>query len=113
MSYEPVWEQFTVMGPDGERRNAKFIRAGFLTAGDRPELYFFQVAGEEVVAAISGDALRRFENKRRSLSREEKIDVMGLLLKQKIEAGKALDSENLFVRDEDLARLAGELGIPV
>jgi hypothetical protein len=88
---------------------------------DRPELYFFRVtrganpspnAAEEVVVGISGDSLARFEKPRRRLSREEKIDVAGLLLKRSIEAGKALDSTNLFIRDNELAALAGELGIP-
>jgi hypothetical protein len=35
-----------------------------------------------------------------------------LLLKKNMEAGKTLDSRNLFIRDQDLAALAGELGIP-
>jgi hypothetical protein len=117
MGYEPLFERFEAAGPDGHRLHVQFLRAGFLTAGDRPELYFYRVEGpngqgEEVVVGISGRALRCFENERRFLSREEKIDLAGLLLKQKIEAGKALDSQNLFARDEELAQLAGELGIP-
>lgn len=100
------------MGPDGSARAAEFRRAGFLTAGDRPELYFFLVAGEEVAVGISGSALQAFEGPRRRLSREEKIDIAGLLLKRAIEAGMALDSQNLLIRDETLVRIAGELGIP-
>ena len=61
---------------------------------------------------LSGNALKRFETARRSLSREEKIDLAGLLLKENIEAGKALDSNNLFIWDDELAALAGELGLP-
>jgi hypothetical protein len=34
------------------------------------------------------------------------------MLKQQIEAGKTLEPENLFVQDAELARLAGQLGIP-
>jgi hypothetical protein len=99
----------------------QFVRAGFLTLGDRPELYFFRItraAGasegttEDVAVGISGDALKRFERARRSLSREEKIDLAASLLKKNIEAGKSLDSNNLFIRDDELAALAGELGIP-
>jgi hypothetical protein len=121
MKYEPLWERFEAIAPDGTPSKVQFLRAGFLTLADRPELYFFRVshgadappnAAEEVVAGISGDSLARFERPRRRLSREEKIDLVGLLLKRNIEAGKALDSNNLFIRDEALAELAGELGIP-
>jgi hypothetical protein len=121
MTYAPLFEQFEATAPEGGRRIAKFLRAGFLTLGDRPELYFFRVTpvgerpegrAEEVVVGLSGDALKRFERPRRSLSREEKIDLAGLLLKKNIEAGKTLDSNNVFIRDDELAALAGELGIP-
>jgi hypothetical protein len=111
MTYEPRWERFEVLAPDGKLLPVEFIRAGFLTAGDQPELYFFRVSGEQVVVGISGSALRRFEKLRR-LSREEKIDLAGLMLKRRLEAGAALDSQNLFLRDEELATLAGELNIP-
>jgi len=90
--------------------------------GDRPELYFFRLtrafdssaaAAEEVAVGISGEALKKsFQERRRSLSREEKIDLAGLLLKKTIEAGTALDSTNLYIRGEELAALAGELAIP-
>jgi hypothetical protein len=111
MTYEPSWERFEATAPDGKRLPVEFIRAGFLTAGDQPELYFFRVAGEQVAVGISGSALRRFEEGRR-LSREEKTDLAGLMLKRQIEAGTTLDSQNLFLRDGELAKLAGELGIP-
>ena len=109
MTYEPSWERFEATPPDGKSRSVEFIRAGFLTAGDQPELYFFRVAGEQVVVGISGSALRRFEERRR-LSREEKTDLAGLMLKRQIEAGTSLDSQNLFLRDGELAKLASELG---
>src|SRR4051812_23870292 len=112
MQYESAYEKFAVTGPDGKSRSAEFVRAGFLTRGDRPELYFFRVGDEEVVVGISGDALKHFEHGRRCLSREEKIDIAGSLLQQQIEAGKTLDSENLFVRDAELARIASQLNIP-
>ena len=64
-----------------------------------------------MAVGVSGDALKRFGNERRSLSREEKIDLAGLMLKRNIEAGRSLDSNNLFIRDRELAALAGELGI--
>ena len=101
------------MGPDGRRFAVEFLKAGFLTAGDQPELYFFRVAGEEVAVGMSGDSLRRFQHGRKSLSREAQIDLAGLLLKRRIEAGMALESKNLFLRDKELAHLAGDLGFPV
>ena len=110
MKYEPRFERFEVLGPDGQLRAVEFRRAGFLTLRDTPELFFFRVAGEEVVVGISGSALKRFEQGRR-LSREEKIDLAGLWLKRQIEAGVALDSQNLFLRDEELAAMAGDLSI--
>ena len=110
MKYEPRFERFEVMGPDGRLRAVEFLRAGFLTLGDSPELFFFRVAGEEVVVGISGSALKRFEQGRR-LSREEKIDLAGLWLKRQIEAGLALEPQNLFLRDGELARMAGDLRI--
>ena len=121
MKYEPLWERFEAIAPTGACCRVQFLRAGFLTLGGRPELYFFRVTragdasegtAEEVAVGISGDALKRFERARRSLSREEKSDLAGLLLKKNIEAGKSLDSNNLFIRDDELAMLAGELGIP-
>ena len=114
MSYESRFERFEAVRPDGEQRAVEFRRAGTLTAGDRPELYFFRVAGEqeEIVVGISGSALQRFEQGRRRLSREEKIDVAGLWLKWQIETGASRDSSNLFIREEQLAEVAGELGFP-
>jgi hypothetical protein len=119
--YEPLFERFEATAPDGIRRIGEFLRAGFLTLGDRPELYFFRLvraadsseaAAEEVAVGISGQALKRFQERRRSLSREEKIDLAGLLLKKTIEHGTTLDSNNLYIRDEELAALAAELAIP-
>jgi hypothetical protein len=112
VSYESRFERFEAAGPDGAQFAVEFRRAGFLTAGDRPELYFFRVAGDEVVVGISGSALQKFEQGRRRLTREEKIDVAGLWLRRQIVAGAASDSENLLVRDRELAELAGELGFP-
>ncbi len=89
----------------------EFKKAGFLAMGDEPELYFFHVGGEEVVVGISGETLRRFQRGRRYLSREEKVDLAGLWLKQRIEAGTPLVAQNLLIRDEELAALAGELGL--
>ena len=112
MQYEPRFERFEAVGPRGGRSTVVFLRSGFLTAGDQPELYFFSVDGNEVVVGISGNALRVFQRGRRFFSREEKIDLAGFLLKRRMEAGTALESQNLFLRDEELARIAAELGIP-
>src|ERR1700676_3434241 len=110
MMYQPRFERFEVRGQDGRESIAEFLRAGTLTAGDRPELYFFRMAGEELAVGISGSALERFQRDRR-LSREEKIDIAGLMLRRQFESGADLDSQNLFIRDEGLGDLAAELGI--
>jgi len=109
MTYEPIFDQFEAVGPEGNRLHASFVRAGFLTLGDRPELFFFRVDGEETVVAISGLSLSRFEHGRRRLSREQKIDVTGRWLKRQIEAGLYLDSRSLYIQDNELANLASEL----
>jgi len=123
MTYEPIYERFEVVGPDGNCLEVNFVRAGFLTQGDRPELFFFRVNGEETVVGISGLSLARFERGRRRLSREQKIDVTGRWLKRQIEAclsgppaGQAsrqadlpLDSRSLYIQDDELANLASEL----
>jgi hypothetical protein len=112
VKYEQQYERFEVQEPGGRNLPVEFRRAGFLTAGDTPELYFFEVAGEETVVGISGSALRRLQHRRR-LAREEKIDLAGLWLKKQIEAGVTLNSQNLFLRDEELAEMAGVLSIQV
>jgi hypothetical protein len=115
---EPIYERFEVVGPDGNRLEVCFARAGFLAQGDRPELFFFRITGagrtcspseEEAVVGISGSSLARFERGRSRLSREQKIDVTGLWLKRQIEAGAVLDSRSLYIQDHELANLASEL----
>ena len=109
MTYEPLYERFEVVGPDGNRLEIKFVRAGFLTQGDRPELFFFRVNGEEAVVGISGASLARFERGRRRLSREQKIDLAGRWLKRQMEAAMPLNSGSLYIQDDELANLASEL----
>ena len=109
MTYEPSYERFEVARPDGTRLEINFVRAGFLTQGDRPELFFFRVNGEETVVGISGLSLARFERGRGRLSREQKIDVTGRWLKRQIEAGLHLDSRSLYIQDNELENLASEL----
>jgi hypothetical protein len=122
VTYEPIYERFEVVGPDGNRLEVYFVRAGFLAQGDRPELFFFRVTpagssdsppqqGEETVVGISGSSLARFERGRTRLSREQKIDVTGLWLRRQIEAGSYLDSRSLYIQDDELANLAGELDL--
>jgi hypothetical protein len=109
MNYEPLYERFEVLGSDGSRVGVEFIRSGFLAQGDRPELFFFRVNGEETVVGISGASLARFEHARRRLSREQKIDVAGRWLKRQMEAGMPLNSGSLYIQDDELANLANEL----
>ncbi len=111
MIYEPIYERFAATGPDGSRFAVEFIRAGILTQGDRPELFFFRVNGEETVVGVSGMSLARFEHGRRRLAREEKIDITGCWLKRQIEAGLPLDSRSLYIQDDELANLANELDL--
>jgi hypothetical protein len=111
MTCEPIYERFEVVGPDGNRKEVNFVRSGFLTQVDRPELFFFRVDGEEAVVGISGSSLARFERGRNRLSREQKIDVTGRWLKRQMEAGLYLDSRSLYIQDDELANLASELHI--
>jgi hypothetical protein len=111
MTYEPIYERFEVLGSDGKSIQVHFVRSGFLTQGDRPELFFFRVNGEEAVVGLSGSSLTKFERGRNRLSREQKIDVTGKWLKRQIEAGLYLDSRSLYIQDDELANLASELHI--
>lgn len=122
MTYEPIYERFVAVGPDGSRLEVSFVRAGFLTEGDRPELFFFRLrdagrqggspeGGEEAVVGISGSSMARFERSRARLSREQKIDITGCWLKRQIEAGRELDSRSLYIQDDELAHLASELDL--
>ncbi len=109
MPYEPIYERFEVARPDGSKSKAEFVRSGLLAQGDRPELFFFRVSGEETVVGISGTSLTRFERGRSRLTREQKIDVAGRWLKRQMEAGSPLDSRSLYIQDDELANLANEL----
>ncbi len=115
MRYESRFERFEVRNPAGASIAAQFLRAGTLTAGDRPELYFFRLSSggagnEEVTVGISGAALDAFQRERR-LTREEKIDLAALWLKKQMEAGGPLDSSALLLRIEELQNLSHELGV--
>jgi len=110
VQYEPLYERFEAGGTEGQRHSVEFVKSGFLTVGDRPELFFFRVDGEEAIVGISSDSLNRFQSGRKHLSREEKIDLAGLWLKRQLEAGAALDSAHLFLRDSELGLVAAELG---
>jgi hypothetical protein len=111
--YESVYEKFTVTGPDGRTHAVEFKKAGFLAAGDQPEVYFFNVGERSAVVGIVGSALTRWQRARRYLSREEKIDAAGLWLKQRIEAGQELSSENLFIGEPELDLLARALALQI
>jgi hypothetical protein len=109
MTYDPIYETFEAVNPDGSPCHVEFIRSGFLAQGDRPELFFFRVNGEETVVGISGASLTRFERGRTRLTREQKIDVAGGWLKRQIQAAAPLDSRSLYIQDNELANLAVEL----
>jgi hypothetical protein len=111
VAYESKYESFEVIGQDGQASRVVFKKAGTLAAGDRPELYFFEVNQRPVVVCVSGDALTEWQRAHRYMSREEKIDVAGLFLKQRIEQGRELVAENLGIAQAELASLARALGI--
>lgn len=110
LSYASRFERFDCVRGDGSSAKVEFVRAGTLTAGDRPELYFFRVDGEEVTVGMSGNALEQLQRERR-LTREEKIDVAGLHLKRQLQTGQPLDSRTLYVQLDALRELATELQI--
>jgi hypothetical protein len=111
VAYESLYENFEAIGQDGKAFRAVFKKAGTLTAGDRPELYFFEVNQQPVVVCISGDLLTEWQRGHRYLSREEKIDVAGLFLKQRIESQQELSAENLRIAQAELISLIRALGI--
>jgi hypothetical protein len=111
VAYESVLEKFEAMGQDGIARAVAFKKAGVLSSGDRPELYFFDLDARPVIVCVSGGALAGWQNANRYLSREEKIDVAGLFLKRKIEAGTELVPEDLRIERGKLESLLRELGI--
>ena len=111
MTYEPHLRAVArLVGPDGQRREVEFVRAGFLAQGDRPEIFFFRVNGEETVVGISGAASLDSSRGGRA-AREQKIDVAGRWLKRQMEAGAPLDSRSLYIQDDELANLANELDL--
>ncbi len=111
MVHAPGFERFEAIEPSGRRRTVEFQKAGMLSVGDRPELFFFLVDGREAVVGISGEALRSVQRARRYLTREEKMDITGSWLRAVIEEGRPLDSENLFLRQADLERKIAALGL--
>jgi hypothetical protein len=112
MAYESAFESFEAAGHDGQARQYSFKKAGFLAAGDQPELYFFEGGARPIVVCISGEALADWQRAHRYLSREEKIDVAGLFLKKRIEAGGEVTAEDLRIDGPALEFLLQSLGIP-
>lgn len=111
MAYQSVYATFRVVGPEGHAREVAFKRAGSLVAGDHPELYFFDVDTLAVVVGVSGNALTQWQRARRYLTREEKIDVAGLWLKQRIAAGAELIPANLYLGEAELEETVRALGL--
>lgn len=63
------------------------------------------------MVCVSGDALTEWQRGHRYLSREEKIDVAALFLKQRIEQWRDLVAEDLSIAQAELAPLVRALGI--
>ena len=110
LSYVSRFERFECTGAEGSVATVEFVRAGTLTAGDRPELFFFRVNGEEVTVGLSGSALEELQ-RQRHLTREEKIDVAGLHLQRQLQTCRPLDARSLYVQLEGLRDLAAALQI--
>ena len=111
MAYATAFETFEATGRDGQSRKFSFKKAGFLAAGDQPELYFFEGSARPIAVCISGEALAAWQRAHRYLSREEKIDVAGLFLKKRIEEGRELTAEELRIAGSELELLLQTLGI--
>jgi hypothetical protein len=111
VAYESVLEKFEAMGQDGIVRAVAFKKAGVLASGDQPELYFFELDGRKVIVCVSGAALAGWQGENRYLSREMKIDVAGLFLKRRIEAGTELVPEDLRIERGEFESLVRQLGI--
>jgi hypothetical protein len=111
VAYESAFETFAAASPEGAARKLSFKKAGTLAAGDRPELYFFEEGARAIVVCISGGALEAWQRAHRYLSREEKIDVAGLFLKGRIEAGRELAAEELRIDSIEFDKLVEQLGI--
>jgi hypothetical protein len=111
MAYESVLEKFEALGQDGMARAVAFKKAGVLVSGDQPELYFFEVDARAVIVCVPGVALAGWQRENRYLSREEKIDVAGLFLKRRIEAGTELVPEDLRIERGEFESLVRELGM--
>ncbi len=63
------------------------------------------------MVGVSGAALDDWQRSRPYLSREEKIDIAGLFLKQRVEAGEGLVAEKLFIQGPQLEALIRALGL--
>ncbi len=111
MPYESAYERFQVRGPNGRPRTVQFEKAGFLGSGNQSEIYFFRVDQEPIIVGVSGTALAEWQQARRYLSREEKVDVAGLWLKRRLEAGEDLTPSSLYVQAVELGELVQALGL--
>ncbi len=90
----------------------RFVRAVVFPTGDQMELYVFSDGKEILVVGISGSALGGLvHDMRRYPSREEKIDLAGLFLKEKIEARRPMDPQELTMRAEELRATARKLSL--
>jgi hypothetical protein len=90
----------------------QFQRALVFPAGDRMELFLFSDGEELLVVGLSGSGLEELTVELGHVpSREEKVDLAGLFLKEKIDAGEPLVPEELTMRAGDLKQIARKLGL--
>lgn len=110
--YQPQYERFEIGSSETGPRTVRFVRAVVFPAGDRMELFIFSDGQETLVVGVSGSGLDAvIRELRRHPSREEKVDLAGLFLKEKIEAGRPMVPEELTMRAGELGETARKLGL--
>ncbi len=76
------------------------------------ELFLFSDDKETLVVGVSGSGLDDLiREMSRHPSREEKIDLAGLFLKERMETGRPMIPEELTMRARELRETARKLGL--
>jgi len=110
--YRPQYEQFEIRVAGAGPGTVRFVRAVVFPAGDRMELFLFSDGKETLVVGVSGSGLDELiREMHRHPGREEKIDLAGLFLKERIEAGRPMAPEALTMRAGELRETARKLGL--
>jgi hypothetical protein len=112
VAYESIYENFEAARAGGNLVRVVFKKAGVLAGVDQPELYFFEVNGERAIVGILSGPLAEWQKANRYLSREEKIDVVGLFLKRALESEMVGTTNlNLMLAEAELEEMVASLGL--